>query len=162
MIGQVLQFSLTRGSRKLLDCFGNSHMKQDTLAYEELRIDSLPRQCMPECKALNRFFYDQLSRHQFFHDHEKLMLIKLSKLLEESKIKMPTRDGCQGKDLPGRFPQMLCPSMHTILNAARNMNFALRCPIPVTLYIENIARRNQRCKCLFNEKGIALRQRVNG
>src|SRR2546421_5184306 len=162
MIGQVLEVSIMSGRRKVLDGFGKCPMKRDTLAYEKLCIDGLPCQCMPECKAFARFFDDKLSRYQFFHDLEKLMLIILSELLEEGKIKMPSRNGCQGQDVPGRFPQVLCPSMHAILNAARNMDLAMRGAIPVTLHVENIARRDEGGKGFFDEKGIAFRQRVKG
>src|SRR5438270_12664508 len=125
MIGQLLQVSIMSGRRKVLDCFVKCLMKQDTLADEKLRIDGLPRQCMPECKTLAGFFDDKLSRHQFFHDLEKLMFIILSELLEEGKIKMPSRNGCQGQDAPGRFPKVLYSSMYAILNAARNMDLAV-------------------------------------
>ena len=104
----------------MLHRFSDGPVQHAALTCEQLRVNGLLCQCMPKRKLVGRFFDNELSRHQFFHEQEKLVLIILGKLLEKGKIKVPPGDGSQGQNVPGRFTHMFCSSLDGVLNAAWN------------------------------------------
>src|SRR2546423_3275466 len=160
MVGEVLQVQIGCDRKLLLHRFGNRPVQHATLTCEQLAINGLPRQRVPERKLVGRFFDHELSRYQFFHDQEELVLIILGKLLEKGKIKMPPGHGSQGQHVPGRFAHTCCSSLYGVLNAAWNGALS-PCPaIPIALDVENVTGCNERAERFLDEKGVALRQRV--
>src|SRR5579871_5555583 len=135
-------------------------MHPAALACQERCVNGPPSQGVSKCELFGGYFDHELGRNQFFHDQQELFLIIVGELLEKGKIKMPPGHSSQGEHLPGRFSQMLHALLHRILNALRNALSWQRPAVPEALYVEDIARGDQGAERFFDEKRVALGQRV--
>src|SRR5215472_8664871 len=68
MGGEICQVRLKCRGEETLEGLGNRAMQRLAFAYQEMRIDCLPRQGMPECKLLGRLLDDELGRDQLFEE----------------------------------------------------------------------------------------------
>ena len=117
---------------------------------------------MTEGKLLRRRFDDELSAHQLFHQGEQLLLVVVRHLLQDGKIEATPGDRCQDYELSGGLAQVLAALLHRVGNAPGNVQLAQWLAIPGPISVGNLTGRDQRFEDLFDEKGIALSQRVDG
>ena len=70
-------------------------MQRLPFASQELRRDSLPRQCVPERKLIGRLLDDELGRNQLLDELQELRFVLVGEILKEGKIEVPSGHGCQ-------------------------------------------------------------------
>src|SRR5436305_1684054 len=125
-------------------------------AHQELRIDGLPRQGVPESKLLGRLLDDELGRDQLLEEPQELRFVVLGECLQEGKIEVPSGHGCQVQYLPGSFTQMSGAQLDGILDAARDVQRAKLIALPATVLLNNAASLAERLQHLLDEIRIAL------
>ena len=162
MGGEICQVRLERRGVETLEGLGNRAVQRLPFAYQELRIDGLPRQCVPEGKLLGRLLDDELGRDQLFDEPQELRFVVLGECLQEGKIEVPSGHGCQVQHLPGSFTQMSGAQLDGILDAAWDVQLASLLVLPATLLVKNVSGLDERFEQFLDEKGIALGKRVHG
>ncbi len=117
---------------------------------------------MTEGKLLRRFFDDELSAHQLFHQGEQLLLVVVRHLLQDGEIEATPGDRCEDHELSGGLAQVVAALVHRVGNAPGNVQLTQWFAIPGPISVGDIPGCDQRFEDLFDEKGIALGQGVDG
>ena len=74
MGGEIRQVRLDARGVETLEGFGNRAVQRLAFTRQQLRIDGLPRQGVPERKLLRRFLDDELGRDQLLDEPQELLL----------------------------------------------------------------------------------------
>ncbi len=162
MIGQLGEMGVKSKSVKLFHCFGNRAMQRLTLTQQQLCVNGLTCQGMAEGKPLLGFFHHQLRRDQLFHQREQFLFLLLGDPLEEGKIETPSGDRCQHHHLPRCRTDLLKAKLHRVLDTAWDMEFPRWLAFPHLIGRNDGTGQDERFEDLFNEKGIALGQLIDG
>src|SRR2546429_5603095 len=162
MGGEIGQVRLEHRGVETLEGFGNRAVRGLAFAHQELRIDGLPRQGVPESKLLGRLLDDELGRDQLLEEPQELRFVVLGECLQKGKIEVPSGHGCQVQYLPGSFTQMSGAQLDGILDAAWDVQLAQLPALPATVLIKNVPGLDERFEQFLDEKGIALGKRVHG
>ena len=70
-------------------------MQRLAFTSQELCIDGLPRQGMPERKLLGRLLDEELGRDQLLDEQQELWFVLLGESLQEGKIEVPSGHRCE-------------------------------------------------------------------
>src|SRR5205807_4917046 len=162
MGGEICQVRLDARGVETLEGLGNRAVQCLAFADQELRIDGLPRQGVPESKLLGRLLDDQLGSEQLLDEPQELRFVLVGECLQEGKIEVPSGHGCQVQYLPGSFTQMLGAQLDGILDAAWDVQLAQLLALPATVLVKNVPGLDERFEQFLDEKGIALGKRVHG
>src|SRR2546423_10078462 len=106
MGGEICQVRLDARGVETLEGLGNRAVQCLAFADQELRIDGLPRQRVPESKLLGRLLDDELGSEQLLNEPQELRFVLVGEVLQEGKIEVPSGHSCQVQYLPGSFTQM--------------------------------------------------------
>src|SRR6266436_1987541 len=90
MGGEIGQVRLEHRGVETLEGFGNRAVQRLAFARQELCIDGLPRQGVPEGKLLRRLLDDELGRDQLLEEPQELRFVVLGECLQEGKIEVPS------------------------------------------------------------------------
>ena len=89
-IGQVCLAQSNRGTEGFKR-FRDGPVQGCAFTRKQVLVDRLPRQRVPESKQLRRLFHDQLGRNQLLDEREQIGFITVQHLLQDGKIKAPSR-----------------------------------------------------------------------
>src|SRR5713226_9062165 len=143
MVSQVCQVSIEDRGVEALQRFRNAAVQRLAFADQQVGIDGLPRQRMAEGELFRRLLNEQLGRYQLLDQLEQVLFVILREFLQEGKVETPSGNCRQGQHSPGRITQLIRTLLHSILNAARDVQLVQRLTIPPTIGVKNLPCRDQ-------------------
>ena len=159
---QIGEMGLERSGVDALHRLADRPVQGSSLPREQLSVDGLLRERVPEGEAIGALLNDKLRADQLLDHPQKLPFLEIRQAQQQREVEAPAGDRRKYEDSPLLVAKFIHALAHRILDTARDVKFVDRLVLPRPVHKEDLAGRDKRFQYLFDEKRIALGERIDG
>ena len=161
VVRERLDHSLQRAGVRALERCGDRAVQRDPLAHEEVGVDRLARERVPEGEPLSRLLDDELRCDELLHEREQLVLVLVGEHAEELEVEPAAGHRGDRRDRARRHGERRDPAPHRFDRRARHPHALERLRAPTAVARHEVPRDHQRLERLLDEEGIPLGEAVD-